>query len=94
MEFVPYRILRNQPRELRERLQQQGELVVTNRGVPFALMINIEADDFAEVLHLIAQLKAQRAVSALRKSAQEQGLDSLSLSEIDAEIQAARTKRT
>ena len=86
MQFVPYRILRNQPRELRERLQQNGELVVTNNGVPFALMINIEADNFEEIFYLVTQLKAQRAVSELRQSAQNQGLDSLSAAEIEAEI--------
>lgn len=93
MQFVPYRILRNQPRELRERLQQSGELVVTNNGVPFALMINVEADEFEEVFYLITRLKAQRAVSELRRAAQEQGLADLSMSEIDAEIKAVRAER-
>ena len=93
MQFVPYRILRNQPRALRERLQQSGELVVTNNGVPFALMINVEADEVDELFYLITQLKAQRAVSELRRAAQEQGLADLPASEIDAEIKAARAGR-
>ena len=91
MRFVPYRILRNQPRALREQLQQSGELVVTNNGVPFALMINVEAEDVEEIFYLVTQLKAQRAVSELRRSAQEQGLNSLAIDEIDAEIRTVRT---
>ena len=93
MEFVPYRLLRNQPRKLREQLQQQGELVVTNKGVPFALMINIGAEDVHDVIQLVTQLKAQRAVSALRQSAQAQGLDTLSAEDIDAEIEKVRSER-
>lgn len=93
MEFVPYRILRNQPRVLREQLQQSGELIVTNNGVPFALMINIEAEDFEELFYLVTQIKAQRAVAKLRHAAQDQGLDNLSMSEIEAEIKAVRAER-
>ncbi|GIV76436.1 hypothetical protein FKZ61_005395 [Litorilinea aerophila] len=94
MQFVPYRMLRNQPRVLRERLQQSGELVVTNNGAPFALMIHVEADELEDILHLVTQLKAQRAVSELRRTAQEQGLADLTMNEIDAEIQAARAERS
>ena len=29
MEFVPYRLIRNEPHEFRKKLEEQGELVVT-----------------------------------------------------------------
>lgn len=93
MNFVPYRILRNQPKVLRERLKSEGELIITNNGEPMALLLNIEPDQIEETLKLIAQLRAQQAVSAMREVAREQGMAQLDDAAIEAEIQAARSAR-
>jgi len=93
MNFVPYRILRKQPKVLRERLKSEGELIITNNGEPMALLLDIEPDQIEETLKLIAQLRAQQAVSALREAARAQGLTQLDEAAIEAEIQAARTAR-
>lgn len=93
MNFVPYRILRNQPKVLRERLKSEGELIITNNGEPMALLLDIEPDQIEETLKLIAQLRAQQAVSALREAARAQGLSQLDEAAIEAEIQAARNAR-
>jgi antitoxin (DNA-binding transcriptional repressor) of toxin-antitoxin stability system len=93
MQFVPYRIIRNQPTELRERLKQEGELVVTSNGEPMALLVHIEPGQVEEALLLVAQLRAQQSVSAIRKEAQEKGLDRISADVVEEEIQAVRASR-
>ena len=90
MQFVPYRLLRNAPGELRRKLEKEGPLIVTSNGEPFALMLEVKPDEVEEVFRLMTQLRAQLALSGIRARAQEQGLDRLSAEEIDAEIQSAR----
>ena len=93
MEFVPYRMIRNQPGDLRQKLQREGAFVVTNKNNPFALMVNIEPDQIEEVLYLAAQIRAQQAASALRDGARKEGTNKLTAEEIEAEIQSVRNAR-
>ncbi len=93
MQFVPYRMIRNQPGDLRQKLRDEGAFVVTTNNEPFALMINVEADQIEEALYLAAQIRAQQAVSALRDGAQEEGTNRLTAEEIDAEIRSVRNAR-
>jgi len=93
MQFVPYRMIRNQPRDLRQKLKSEGAFVVTNNNKPFALMVTIEEDQVEESLYLAAQIRAQQAVSALRQQAQTEGMNKLTAEEIDAEIQTVRDAR-
>lgn len=50
MKFVSIRELRTRPGEVRQQLQQEGELILTSRGRPFALMIAAEGEDVEELL--------------------------------------------
>lgn len=93
MQFVPYRILRNQSGKLRKRLTEEGELVITSNGEPFALMLDVDPESLEETLYLVAQIRARQAVAAIRAEAREKGLDQLTLDEIDAEIKAVRKAR-
>ncbi len=93
MNFVPYRILRNQPKVLRERLKSEGELVITSNGEPMALLLDIKPDQIEETIKLIGQLRAQQAVSAMRQAARDQGLEQLDEDAIEAEVQAAHSAR-
>jgi hypothetical protein len=93
MQFVPYRMIRNQPGDLRQKLKDEGAFVVTANNEPFALMVNVEADQLEEALYLAAQIRAQQAVSALREGARKEGTDKLTAEEIAAEIQNVRNAR-
>lgn len=93
MQFVPYRFLRNQAGKLRRRLSDEGELVITSSGEPFAIMIDVDEDSLEETLYLVSQIRARKAVSALRSEARERGLDQLSKDDIEAEIRAVRGDR-
>jgi prevent-host-death family protein len=93
MRFVPYRFLRNQAGKLRRRLSDEGELVITSSGEPFAVMIDVDEETLEETLYLVSQIRARKAVSALRAEAKERGLDRLSEDEIEEEVRAVREGR-
>jgi hypothetical protein len=94
MEFIPYRYLRNEPAALRQKLADQGELVVTVDGKPFAVMIDLTgSENLDDILLLVSRLRAQMAVRAIRSQARRDGLDKLSDEQIDALIQQTRAER-
>jgi len=79
MEFIPYRMLRNEPTALRKKLEDEGELVVTVDGKPFAVMIDIaSSDNMDDILLMVSRLKAQMAARAIRSQARRDGLNKLS----------------
>lgn len=91
MKFLSTRELRNRPGSVRQ-LAQEDELVLTANGKPIAILLGVEGDDFEETAHMIRQIKAQRAVSRMRRQAARQALDGLTLADINAEIRAARSQ--
>lgn len=92
MEFIPVRDLRVQPGEVWRKLREKGDLVITSRGQPIAILLDVEGD-LESTLAAVGRARAQMAVSQMRESAQAQSADKLSMDEIDAEIQAARQER-
>ncbi len=93
MEFVPYRLLRNEPGELRKRLAQEGQLVITSEGKPLALMISVDPERFDELALLVSRLRAQLAVSQMREVSRRQGLNQLNPREVEAQVRAVRRTR-
>jgi hypothetical protein len=93
MKFVSIRELLNRPGDIRRQLQQEGDLIVTSRGRPFALMISAEGEDVEELLGALRRTRAQLAVTKLRRHAGNAGLEHMSLDEINAEIRQARAER-
>lgn len=67
--------------------------MLTANGKPIALLLGVEDDDFEETAQAIRQARAQRALSRMRRQAESQGLSRMSLSEINAEVRAVRSKR-
>jgi hypothetical protein len=64
-----------------------------SNGRPFALVLGLrESEDPGELERLIRQARAQRAVSWIRNTAQETGLDQLTEEHIEAEIRQARAE--
>ena len=94
MEFVPYRDLRNKPTALRQQLQEQGELVVTVDGKPFAVMIDLSgSENMDEILVLVSRLRAQMAARSIRSQARRKGLEQMNEEQIDGIIQKTRQKK-
>lgn len=91
MEFVPYRLLRNEPAALRQKLEAEGQLVVTVDGKPFAILIDLpENDKLEDILLMVSRLRAQIAARAIRSQARRDGLDQLVDSQVDEIIQKTR----
>jgi antitoxin (DNA-binding transcriptional repressor) of toxin-antitoxin stability system len=93
MTFVSIRDMRTRPGEVWQQLQEEGDLIVTSSGKPFALMVSAQGEDIEELLLAFRRAKAQLAVARLRKQAAEKGLDSLSDEEIEDEIAQTRGER-
>jgi hypothetical protein len=94
MEFIPYRVLRNEPTALRKKLEDQGELVVTVDGKPFAVMIDLAGgENMEDILLMVSRLRAQMAARAIRSQARRDGLDKLSEEQVEALIQKTRAER-
>jgi hypothetical protein len=93
MEFVPYRLLRNQPTELKRKLEEKGELVVTVDGEPLALMLQIPKGSLEDLVLLLAQVRAQLAAAAIREQARQRGLGNMAIKQADTVVQEARKVR-
>jgi antitoxin (DNA-binding transcriptional repressor) of toxin-antitoxin stability system len=73
-----------------EKLDAEREVVITNNGKPFALMIPIDETNFDDVLASVRQANAMRSIARMQMAAAKAGLDKMALEEINAEIAAAR----
>jgi DNA-binding MurR/RpiR family transcriptional regulator len=93
MEFVPYRLLRNQPAELRKKLDEQGELVVTVDGEPMAVMLQIPKGSLEDLVLLLSQVRAQLAVATIREQARKGGLNKMTVAQADALVKETRAAR-
>ena len=95
MQFIPYRNLRNEPAAVREQLSNEGVLVVTNSGKPFALMIDIpENENIEEFLLMASRIRAQMAIRSIRSNARKNGTNKLTDDQINEVIQKTREERT
>ncbi len=74
-------------REFREKLDAEGELILTKDGQPFAMMIGIDADNVEESLCEVRRALFSSAVLRGRRKATE---NPPTPEELEAEIAAAR----
>lgn len=93
MRFFTDREFRNEPGKIREALDTQ-DIVMTSRGKPYAVLLPVhDSEDVETVLLLASRIRAQMALSSVRKKAAESGLDTITDAEIEAEIRDVRAKR-
>ncbi|HET7460306.1 MAG TPA: type II toxin-antitoxin system prevent-host-death family antitoxin [Longimicrobium sp.] len=93
MKFMSIRDIRNNSGAL-QRTVEEDSVTLTSNGKPFALMVSIgEEDDPVEMERIIRRARAEWAISRIRRRAQRNGLDKMTLEEIDAEIAATRAER-
>jgi hypothetical protein len=93
MEFVPYRVLRNQPSELRKKLEEKGELVVTVDGEPMAVMLQIPKGSLEDLVLLLSQVRAQLAVATIREQARKSGLNKMTVEQANVLVKETRAAR-
>jgi len=82
------------PRQLKERLRAEKELLLTSDGRPVAVLVNIEAaEDPGTLIQSIRDSRSRLALSRIRESAAASGAARMSLEEINREIRATRKAR-
>lgn len=90
MRALPYRVMRNQPGRVEDCLRQDGIILITRKGEPFALMLDLAGQSLGEAFALLARLRAHLAIASMRSGGQRRGLDRMTAKEVQAEIDAAR----
>ena len=70
--------------------RQEGAVILTENGVPQALLVPTSEQGAMEDAGEIIRLRAKRALAQAQAAAAAAGVDGLSAEEIDEEIQAAR----
>ena len=88
MNFHTMRELRTTPKAIWSNLSSSGEVVLTNKGKPTALLLDISDSSFEETVKAVRQVKAINAFNSMRNKAAAMGF--MSDEEIEAEIAAAR----
>jgi hypothetical protein len=91
MKFLSVRELCNRTRYVRT-LAKKDDLVLTANGKPIAILLGGE-EELEERVRAIRQVRAQLALSRLRKQAAWGGTDRMPASAINAEIHAVRSQR-
>jgi PHD/YefM family antitoxin component YafN of YafNO toxin-antitoxin module len=89
MEFLSVREFRSASRKVWQKLSQDGKMIITNKGKPAALLLDLANEDLEETLETLRQVEAMRLFNKMRGEAEKRGF--LSEEEIEVEIQAARS---
>jgi antitoxin (DNA-binding transcriptional repressor) of toxin-antitoxin stability system len=93
MKFISIRDLRNDTAGLRRDLQADREIVVTANGRPIAIMTRVDPDTVEEEILAIRRARARAALSRMRDRARSEGLDRLTMDQIDDIVSRARRDR-
>jgi len=94
MQSVPYRDLQNiAPSTLRKKLTSEGVLVVTVNNKPFAAMINLVDENTQDILLFASRLRAQMAALSIRDQARKDGMDKITLKEVNVLIKKTRAEQ-
>ena len=93
MKFVTVRDFRSKPRNVWKQLEKESEMVITSNGKPVALLSSLSDETLEETLKTVRKAKALAAVGAMQIKSVERGTDTMTLAEINNEIQAARRAR-
>jgi hypothetical protein len=79
------------PRRLKQRLQDEKELLLTSDGRPVAVLINVDnAEDPESILQSVRDSRSRLALRRLRETARRTGASRFTPEQIDREITAAR----
>ena len=92
MRFISVRELNTKPKEIWSKIKDE-EVVVTWNGKPIALLTGVTEDTLEKTIRTIRRSKALIALEEMQKKSIEAGLDKLTDSQIESEIQAVRKSR-
>ena len=90
MKIIASRTLAARPGQVWEDLEREGAVVITKDGVPRSIMIPTSDATLLEDVQELVFARARKAVRAVRARAAETRTDTLSPTDIQREIRAAR----
>ena len=93
MKAITIRDFRTRPRQVQNALADEPEALLTASGKPIAVLIPVDSGNVDETLAIIRRARAQQALQTIRTAAHRQGLDKLSLTEIDELVRKTRRGR-
>lgn len=93
MDFVTTKELRAESGKIWAKLEAGEDIVITRNGKPFALMVHTEPARLEDDLRAIRAERFADNVRKIQRHSVEQGLDKMTLEEIDAEIALMRKER-
>ena len=93
MRFVDIEVFAENPGKVLEELKTQGDIVMTSKGNPAAILLPTDEDRLEGTVAAIRAARAVQAVNALQAETRRIGTDRISEEEIEREIYAARRKR-
>jgi PHD/YefM family antitoxin component YafN of YafNO toxin-antitoxin module len=91
MDFLTVRDFRTSPRSTWRKLENHNKVVITNNGKPIAVMLGVDGASLEETLAAINQAEAMRLINKIQMQSVRNGTDTITMEEIDAEIDAARS---
>ena len=93
MKFLSVRDLKTKSSQVWKELPGQKEMIVTSNGRPIALLSSINENNLEQVLTAFRRARATNAVASIQYESTQKGTEKISLEEINAEIEAVRSKR-
>ena len=93
MKFLSVRDLRSKSAQVWQDLPLERELIITSNGRPIAILAAISESNLEESLTAFRQARAVEAVASLQGRSVDQGTNTLTMAEIDAEIRVVRKSR-
>lgn len=93
MKFATIREFRSNASEIFSSMEKEGEIIVTKRGKPIAMLLHLSEEEFTDTIRLVRQIHFQRTLRSLRDKAKTAGTDKMIMEEINAEIQTTRKQR-
>jgi antitoxin (DNA-binding transcriptional repressor) of toxin-antitoxin stability system len=92
MRFISVRELNTKPKEIWSKIKDE-EMVITSNGKPIALLSAVTEETLEKTIKTIRRSRALMALEEMQKKSMESGLDRLTDSQIESEIQAVRKSR-
>ena len=90
MKFVTIRDLRSKSAEIKRRLPEEMEMVLTCNGVPIAILASVVPDTLEESLAAFRRARAIMAVANIQAQSVKRGLDKMPLDDINKIIKDVR----
>jgi prevent-host-death family protein len=92
MRFISVRDLNTKPKEIWGKIKND-EVVITSNGKPIAVLSGVNEENLEKTVRAIRRSRALIALEEMQKKSIQLGLDKLTDSQIESEIQAVRKSR-